>query len=105
MPLDINILRTNPDAVKQSQQQRYKETKIVDDILEIDKQWKQLIVKCDKVRKQSRAISIQIGKIFKNAKKEQRTFTDKETSSINKLKQTKTTYDAQCKYISQEQYN
>jgi len=38
--MDIKLLRNNPDFVKQNQQNRYNDTHIIDEILELDKQWR-----------------------------------------------------------------
>lgn len=36
MPIDINLIRTNADAVKKSQRDRFKDETLVDQVVELD---------------------------------------------------------------------
>ena len=67
MPLDIQILRTNAKLVEESCVRRYKDPKIVQEVLDLDNQWKTAISQLDQIRKESRTISKSIGEIMKNA--------------------------------------
>ena len=67
MPLDINLLRTNAKLVEESQIRRFKEPKLVQEILDLDNQWKTAISQLDQIRKESRSVSKQIGEIMKKA--------------------------------------
>jgi seryl-tRNA synthetase len=44
MPIDINLIRTekggNPDAVRKSQKDRYKDETLVDQVIELDEKWR-----------------------------------------------------------------
>eukprot|EP01083_Nonionella_stella_P203101 741369_1 len=89
MPLDIALLRENPKLVEESQIRRYKDPKIVSQVLDLDNEWKKAISQLDDLRKESRKISIQIGNIMKNTRKEKRDATDSETKQLNSSKNAK----------------
>ena len=67
MPLDIATLRSNPKLVEESQKRRYKDPKIVQQVLDFDNDWRKAISTLDNLRKESRQVSVQIGDIMKNA--------------------------------------
>ena len=45
MPIDISLIRSNPDLVKQSQIKRFKSPEIVDEILNLDTEWRSLTIR------------------------------------------------------------
>lgn len=61
MPIDINLIRTdrggNPEVVKKSQRDRFKDETIVDQILEIDKKWREKRFELDRLNKDQREAS------------------------------------------------
>ncbi|MBI5872397.1 serine--tRNA ligase, partial [archaeon] len=66
--LDINIFRTNPGIIKESQEKRGFPENDVDGVIELDKSWKQLKTEIDILRSKRNKISEDINK----AKKEGR---------------------------------
>jgi len=65
MPIDINLLRTetgaDPNVVKKSEQDRFRDPVIVDQIIEIDSQWRKLTYEVDNLKKEHNALSKEIG--------------------------------------------
>jgi len=63
--LDINLFRTekggNPDVVRESQRRRCKSEDLVDNVIELDQQWRQHRFELDNLKKQMNALSKQIG--------------------------------------------
>jgi seryl-tRNA synthetase len=51
MPLSIQLFRTNPDVVRDSQRRRYASVEIVDEIIAKDDQWRNLTGEIDNLRK------------------------------------------------------
>ncbi len=49
--LDINLFRTCPDIIYQSQKVRFASTEIVDQVCQLDLQWKQLRTKLDNLNR------------------------------------------------------
>ncbi len=47
--IDITIIRTNPQIIYESQKRRFADTKIIDEIIDLDTQWKTLRSKIDKL--------------------------------------------------------
>lgn len=58
--LDINLLRDNPDLVKNSLANRQKDTSVVAQVLEIDNQFRQLLSEVEALRAQQNSITRQI---------------------------------------------
>jgi len=56
--MDINLFREkgNPDLVRQSQRKRFKPVDIVDEVSNLDKEWRKLRFDLDKINKESNAI-------------------------------------------------
>lgn len=67
MPLDIALLRKEPKKVEKSQVDRYKDPKIVQQVLDLDNEWIVAIKQLDNARKEARLVSKQIGEINKKA--------------------------------------
>lgn len=67
MPLDIALLRSNRELVEKSQVDRYKDPKIVEQVLKLDNDWIVAIKELDNARKEARLISKEIGVINKKA--------------------------------------
>ena len=66
MGLDINLFRTNPDAVKESQRKRGAPVEIVDEILALDDQWKKAGFNLDQARKELGKLNKELGMLHKN---------------------------------------
>lgn len=74
MPLDINCFREGakgeytPEQVRESQRKRYAKESVVDEIQQMDKEWRESIFQGDNLRKDERAISKEIGNLKKEKK-------------------------------------
>jgi len=49
--LDINLFRTNPEIIYESQKKRFADTKIVDQVIELDTQWRTARTKLDNLNR------------------------------------------------------
>jgi len=61
--LDINLIRENPDLVRQNLSNRYMDPTMVDRVLELDAQRRQLLSEVEKLKAERNATSREIGKI------------------------------------------
>ena len=61
--LDIKLVRENPELVKENILKKFQEAKLplVDEVVELDKQFREAKTKCDSLRNQRNVISKQIG--------------------------------------------
>lgn len=66
--LDINLIREKPNLVKASEKKRGKDIKIVDRVLTLDKQWRQLKQEVDNLRHKRNQISQEINQAKKKSK-------------------------------------
>ena len=71
--LDINLLRTNPDIVRENMKKKFQEHKLplVDEVIEMDKAYRAAIQQADSLRNQIKVISKEIGGLMKQGKKEE----------------------------------
>ena len=71
--LDINFVRENPDAVKENIRKKFQDEKIelVDQILELDKQFRAAKVQADDLRSSQNKLSKQIGMLKAQGKEEE----------------------------------
>lgn len=69
--IDIKFLRENPEAVKENIKKKFQMHKLdlVDEVLELDKKSRELIVKGDELRSQRNNLSKEIGNLMANGKK------------------------------------
>ncbi len=69
--LDINLLRTNPDVVRENIRRKFQEAKLplVDEVIELDKEYRAALQQADALRNQIKVISKQIGGLMGKAKK------------------------------------
>ncbi|MBR3764941.1 MAG: serine--tRNA ligase, partial [Clostridia bacterium] len=69
--LDINLLRTNPDVVRENIRRKFQEHKLplVDEVIQMDKEYRAAIQQADNLRNQIKVISKQIGGLMGKAKK------------------------------------
>ena len=70
--IDIKILRENPEMVKENIKRKFQEHKLVlvDEVLELDKESRELTLMCDELRMQRNSISKEIGNLMAQGKKE-----------------------------------
>jgi len=66
--LDITLIRENPELVKKNQKKANQPESDVDEVLELDKKWRQAKQQADKLRAQRNNISQQINKAKKQKK-------------------------------------
>ena len=61
--IDIKLLRANPELVKENIRKKFQDEKLalVDEVLEIDAEWRAAHTRCDALRNQRNVISKQIG--------------------------------------------
>lgn len=65
--LDIKLIRENPDLIKENLKKRFKEDRIplVDEVLEIDAEWRSYRFKADKLRSERNRLSEEVNKAKK----------------------------------------
>lgn len=66
--IDIKLLRENPEIVRESQKNRQGDVKIVDEFLNLDKEWKGLRAEVDSLRAKRNKLSEEINKAKKQGK-------------------------------------
>ncbi len=70
--LDIKLIRENPQAVKNNIEKKFQHSKIklVDEVLDLDKKYRELKTKCDQIRGDRNRISKQIGALIGRGEKD-----------------------------------
>ena len=68
--IDINLIRTNPELVKENIKKKFQDAKIplVDDVLALDKQNRDLKQQGDNLRAERKTLSAQVGMLMKDKK-------------------------------------
>ena len=65
MPLDINLFRAyaggNPDLIRESQRRRFASVELVDEIIALDEQWRELTGTIDNLKKERNRIQKEVG--------------------------------------------
>ena len=81
--IDIKFLRENPEIVKENIRKKYQMHKIdlVDEVIELDKKARELIVKGDELRSQRNSLSKEIGNLMAQGKKDE---AEKENAAARK---------------------
>ena len=71
--LDIKLVRSNPELVKENIKKKFQDEKLVlvDEVLAMDKEFRDTKSKCDDLRAQRNAISKEIGALMGQGKKEE----------------------------------
>ena len=71
--LDINLLRTNPDLVRENIKKKFQDAKLplVDEVIELDKKNREAIQRADYLRSQRNSISKQIGMLMGKGRKDE----------------------------------
>ena len=82
--LDINLLRTNPEVVKENIKKKFQNQKLelVDKVVELDRQFRKAKTDGDSLRGQRNAISKQIGGFMKQGLKDKAEEAKKEVANI-----------------------
>ena len=83
--IDIKILRDNPEMVKENIKKKFQDHKLVlvDEVLELDKESRNLTLMCDDLRMKRNSISKDIGNLMAQGKKEEAENKKKEVVEIN----------------------
>ena len=83
--IDINLIRTNPQLVKDNMKKKFKEDKmgLVDDVQKLDAEYRQLKLDCDNLRAQRNTLSTQIGGLMREKKIEEANAIKLEVGKIN----------------------
>ena len=71
--LDINLIRTNPELVKENIKKKFQDEKLVlvDEVVELDRKNRETIQRADYLRSQRNKISDQIGKLMGQGKRDE----------------------------------
>ena len=68
--LDVNIIRNNPDMIREMLRNRNKDETILDTFLEADSEWRSLTDENNRLRKVRNEVSLQISKMPKGEEKD-----------------------------------
>ena len=83
--IDIKLLRENPEMVKENIKRKFQDHKLVlvDEVLELDKESRELTLMCDDLRMKRNAISKEIGGLMAKGLKEEAEGKKQEVNEIN----------------------
>ena len=83
--LDIKFIRENPDKVKENIKKKFQDKKLelVDKVIKLDEEYRDVKVKADNLRKDRNDISDQIGSLMRDGKKEEGLALKSKVSKIN----------------------
>ena len=83
--IDINLIRTNPELVKENIKAKFQDKKLatVDEIVALDAEYRAIKLEGDGLRQQRNAISSQIGGLMREKKVEEANTLKSEVSAIN----------------------
>lgn len=101
--IDMKLLRTNPELVKENIRKKFQDEKLplVDEILAMDKQFRETKMACDDLRNQRKTISKKIGALMGQGKKDEAEAVKAEVAAIgtklDELEQLETTLEADIK--------
>ena len=84
--IDIKFLRENPELVKENIKKKFQDQKLVlvDEVVELDKESRELTLMCDELRMKRNTISKEIGALMSQGKKEEAETKKAEVNEINK---------------------
>ena len=84
--IDIKLIRENPDLVKENIKKKFQDEKLplVDEVYELDKEYRSIRVEADTNRKNRNDISDQIGTLMREGKKEEGLALKEKVVEINK---------------------
>ena len=84
--IDIKWIRTNPEAVKENIKKKFQDSKLalVDEVVELDKQYRETKLACDGLRNQRKTVSKMIGGLMAQGKKEEAEKVKAEVADLGK---------------------
>jgi seryl-tRNA synthetase len=68
--LDINLIREDPEQVRQSLRVRQMDSGVVDQVLEQDARWRQMLVEVEELKAQRNTVSREIGRMKEPAERQ-----------------------------------
>ena len=82
--LDIKLVRTNPELVKENIKKKFQDEKLalVDEVLDLDAKFRASKARGDELRQQRNAVSKEIGRLMKEGKKDEAEETKKKVADI-----------------------
>ncbi len=99
--IDIRLVRTNPELVKENIKKKFQDEKLVlvDEVLDLDKRFREARTRCDELRNQRNTISKQIGQLYGQGKRDEAEAAKKQVATINDeltaLEQDEETFEAE----------
>ena len=71
--IDINLIRKNPDVVRENIKKKFQDSKLVllDEVIELDKKNREAMQRADSLRNQRKVLSKEIGGLMKAGKREE----------------------------------
>ncbi len=84
--IDIKLIRTNPELVKENIKKKFQDEKIalVDEVIELDKKFRETKLECDNLRNMRNVKSKEIGGLMKNGQKDEAEKVKAEVAEIGK---------------------
>jgi len=101
--IDIRLVRTNPELVKENIRKKFQDEKLVlvDEVLDLDKKFREARTRCDELRAQRNSISKEIGKLYGQGKKDEAEAAKAQVAAINEeletLEKNEENYEAEIK--------
>ena len=101
--IDIKLIRNDPDIVRENIKKKFQDEKLplVDEVIELDKQFRAARTRCDELRSQRNSISKQIGALMAQGKRDEAEETKKKVGEIGaeleSLEQKEVEYEAEIK--------
>ena len=82
--IDMKLIRTNPELVKENIRKKFQDEKLplVDEVLDLDKQFRETKMTCDDLRNQRKTISKKIGALMGQDKKDEAESVKQEVGAI-----------------------
>lgn len=99
--IDMKLIRTNPELVKENIRKKFQDEKLplVDEVLDLDKQFRETKMTCDDLRNQRKTISKKIGALMGQGKKDEAESVKQEVATIgaklDELEQKETELEAE----------
>ena len=83
--LDIKFVRENPDLVKENIKKKFQDHKLglVDEVIDLDKKYRELQLSCDTLRMERNSLSKEIGNLMREGKKDEAENTKAKVNEIN----------------------
>lgn len=103
--IDIKFLRENPDVVKENIKKKFQDSKLplVDEVIELDKKFREAKTRCDYLRNQRNVISKEIGGFMSKGMKEEAEAAKAKVAEIakelNELEVAETEYEGKIREI------